>query len=113
MPVETCSVCGGKSGSVVVVMETSVSEVSDLACGEQLIWDCSPVIYLCLALPPAVGVSCQNIRGVDKQAELGVLQFRYSNKPVTIKKNHEGLSEKAFKYCISVFDFQIVKVGHY
>lgn len=40
-----------------MVMETSVSEVSDLACGEQLIWDCSPVIYLCLALPPAVGVS--------------------------------------------------------
>lgn len=44
------SVCGGKSGTVVLVMETSVLEVSDSSCGEMMIWDWPPGICLCPAL---------------------------------------------------------------
>lgn len=68
------TVCGGKSGSVVVVMGTSVLEGSDSSCVERLLWDCFLVIYLCLVLHLAVGASCRNIRGVDRQAEVDTQQ---------------------------------------
>lgn len=66
---ETCFVCEGKSGNVVVVMGTSVSEVNDSSDGERLIWDYSLVIFLCLAPHLLESASCLNIRGVDRQAE--------------------------------------------
>ncbi len=68
------TVCGGKSGNVVVVMGTFVLEGSDSSCGERLLWDCSLVICLCLALHLDAGASCGNIGGVDRQAEVDILQ---------------------------------------
>lgn len=35
------SVCGGKNESVAAVTGSFVSEVSDLSCGERLVWDWS------------------------------------------------------------------------
>lgn len=55
--VETCSVCGGMSGSVAVVMGTFVLEASDSSCGERTIWGCCLVTYLCLVLHLAGGAS--------------------------------------------------------
>lgn len=83
------TVCGGKSGSVVVVMGTSVLEVSDSSCGEGLLWDCSLGIFLCLALHLAGGASCRSTRGVIRQAELDILHS-YLNINVAVRKNHES-----------------------
>lgn len=92
------TVCGGKSGSVVVVMGTSVLEVSDSSYGEELLWDCSLVTYLCLALHLPVGASCRNIRGVDRQAEVDIQQSFEQN--CYGAEESQGLSVRAFKYCI-------------
>lgn len=70
---ETCSVCGAKSGSVVVVTRTVFLEASDSSGGERLAGDCSLVTDLCLALHLAGGASCRNVRGVDRQAEPDIL----------------------------------------
>lgn len=75
---ETCSVCGERSGSVVVEMETSVLEVSDSSCGETMIWDYSLVSDLCLAQHLPAGASCGNIRGVDRVQAIDPLYDMYS-----------------------------------
>lgn len=63
--VTTCvslgSVCEGKNESVAVVTGTSVSEVSDLSCGEWLIWDCSLGSGPCLR--PVGSASCGKGKG--------------------------------------------------
>lgn len=83
---ETCSVCEGKSGSVVVVTGTSVSEVSDSSCGGMKIWDCSLVICLCLAPHLPADASCTKIR----RAELDVLHSHF-NRTATMQMNYDRL----------------------
>lgn len=68
---ETCFACEEKSGNVVVVMGTSVSKVNDLFYG--VVWDCCLVICLCLVQHLAERASCLNIREVDRQAELSIV----------------------------------------
>lgn len=59
--VSSGSVCGGKNESVAVVTGTFVAEVSDLSCGEGLIWDCSLGSDPC---PRPVGsASCEKGKG--------------------------------------------------
>lgn len=87
--VETCFVCEGKSENVAVVMETSVSEASDSSYGERLIWDCSLVISLCLALHLPESASYSNISEVDRQAEPDILHCHFSK---TVQINYNRLS---------------------